>query len=473
MHQITATRLTRRWIIAAAAAGLLAACGVDQVAGIQGSGSPVAAGVTAVGTVDGFGSIFVDGVEYSTSGAQIRIDDQPGVESQLHVGQIVTLKGTLDSNGTTGAAETVSYSDDLRGPIDQIDLTSGTFAVLGTVVRVTDDTLFDEAIVPAELGSLRTGDTVHVSGFANANGDVLASRVDLAPATASRQIRGIVQSLDTTARTFRINTLTVDYSSIAPTGALANGSVVTAEGAATVAGTLMAARVQVSTGLGAAANDAGRIQGVVTSFVSSADFTVNEQRVITDGSTQVVPQGAVVGLNVRVKVRGTFNDSGVLVASRVQVRPQSLSVARGPVDSVSASTNTLSVLGVTVTTDSTTAFEDRSIQHVRLFRLDDVRNGDYVEVRGTADISGGLKATLVERDQSEARSYLRGVVTSVSEPNFTVLGVSVPTDSQTRFVGMGGQTKAAEAFFEHALNQMVKVTLNGSTRVAEQVQVVP
>ena len=43
---------------------LLASCGADQVAGIEGSGAPVASDVTTTGRINGFGSIFIDGVEY-------------------------------------------------------------------------------------------------------------------------------------------------------------------------------------------------------------------------------------------------------------------------------------------------------------------------------------------------------------------------------------------------------------------------
>src|SRR5258707_631006 len=72
--------------IVAAAVLLLASCGGStQLAGIQGSGSSIASG-----PITGFGSIFVNGVEYVTSNAQIRIDDQPGAESQLLAGEVVT-----------------------------------------------------------------------------------------------------------------------------------------------------------------------------------------------------------------------------------------------------------------------------------------------------------------------------------------------------------------------------------------------
>jgi hypothetical protein len=475
MHRQTATRSSRRVILSVAAACLLVACGGAQIAGIQGSGSPVAAGATSVGPISGFGSIILDGVEYATAGAQIRIDDQPGTESQLRVGQIVTIKGSVNADGTTGTATDVSFTGDLRGSVTQVDLDGGTFTILGQTVRVTDATLFDESIQPAELSGLQVGAVVQVSGFANAEGALIASRVDPATAAAGLQVRGTVQGLDAMARTFRINTLTVDYNGVMPTGTLTNAATVSVAGTTLArTGALIATRVQVSAGSGAAANDRGQLEGIVTSFVSKSDFVVNGQRVLTDNTTEFVLHGATLGLDVPVKVRGTFNASGVLVASEVEVKPQSLSVVRGLVDAVSATGNTLTVLGVSVTTSSLTSFEDESSQQLRSFGLADVRSGDYVEVRGTPNPSGGgLVAILVERDTPENRSYLQGVAVSVAIPNFTVLGITVVTDAQTHFTGPGGQGKAAGEFFREAQDQVVKVrgTLMGSVFIADQAQI--
>src|SRR5258707_15481250 len=76
-------------VILTVAAALLAACGYSaDTAGIQGTGSPAPA--AAVGPITGFGSIFVSGVEYTTSNAQILIDGQAGAETQLQTGQVVT-----------------------------------------------------------------------------------------------------------------------------------------------------------------------------------------------------------------------------------------------------------------------------------------------------------------------------------------------------------------------------------------------
>src|SRR3954470_14758418 len=118
LHRLTKHVNGKAFLIAAAACALVA-CGADQVAGIQGTGAPVASGVTSVGPISGFGSIIQGGVEYQTTGAQFQVEDQPGAEAQLHVGDVVTIKGTVNADGTTGVATDVSFTADLRGPVAQ------------------------------------------------------------------------------------------------------------------------------------------------------------------------------------------------------------------------------------------------------------------------------------------------------------------------------------------------------------------
>lgn len=460
----------------AAAACALAACGADQIAGIQGSGAPVAAGVTATGPISGFGSVFLGGIEYDTSGAQIRIDDQPATEAQLRVGQVITLRGSLSSDGKTGTATEIAFASDLRGAVTAVDAPNGTFVVLGQTVRVNDATVFDSSLQPPELASLQVGAVVETSGFETASGELLASRVDVSQSAAALQVKGKVQDLDALAHTFRINALTIDYGAVAPSGgSLANGSDVIVRGTSLdLHATLVATQVQVLGAPAVTANDRGQISGVITSFVSSADFVVDRQRVVTDASTEWVPAGVTLALNVRVEVQGTFNSAGALVARRIEVEPSSLSLVQGLVDAVSATSNSLTVLGVTATVTSATSLEDRSSQHVRFFSLADIRTGDYVEIRGTPDAAGtGLAATAIERSQPQSRSYVQGRVLSATSPSFTILSVTVMTDAQTNFIGVGDASQAAAQFFSGALNSNVKVrgTIVGNVLLADQVQI--
>ncbi|MDB6088027.1 MAG: hypothetical protein JWN85_811 [Gammaproteobacteria bacterium] len=459
-------------VIGAAAAMLLGACGGStDVAGIQGSGSPApAAPAAAIGPITGFGSIFVNGVEYATAGARIMIDGQPGTEAQLQAGQVVTLEGSVNSDGSTGTATEVAFSGDAQGPATQIDLTANSFAVLGQTVRITGSTLFGEAMQPADLTGLQAGTVVEVSGFANAAGEIVASRVDLKAAASSLRVKGIIQGLDTTAHTFRINALIVDYSAATSADMLANGNVVAVQAASlTSAGELQATRIEAQPVVGATANQHADIDGIVTSYTSSENFILQGQQITTDANTKVVLHGSSLGVNVEVDVQGMFNAAGVLLAQKVEIRPNSASLLRGLVDSVTVATNTLSVLGVNVTTGGSTAFEDKSRQHLRPFGLADLRVGDYVEVHGRENPPGTLEAGTFERDNAENRSYLQGVVLNAAEPNLTVLGVTVVTTAQTHFAGAA--TSAAN-FFSQAAGRIVKArgTFSGGVLTADQVQ---
>jgi hypothetical protein len=455
--------------IVAAAVLLLASCGgPTQLAGIQGSGSSVASG-----PITGFGSIFVNGVEYVTSNAQIRIDDQPGAESQLLVGEVVTVTGSVNSDGKTGTATQVTFSGDVAGPITRIDTAGATFVVLGQTVRVSGSTLFDHTILPASITSLKVGDIVEVSGFPNTAAEIVASRIQLAAGSAL-EIKGIVQSLDMTAHTFHVNTLTVDYGAIAPSGSLANGVTVKVSGTLlNAAGALVATRVDVLQGFGGTANEQGEIEGLITTFTSNADFVIDGQRVTTNANTQFTLNGVTLAVNVRVDVDGSFDASGVLVAKRVQATPDSASLVRGLVDSVNAANNTLTVLGVTITTSSDTEFEDKSSQQMRLFNLSDLHANDYVEVRGAPAQSGGLNSSILVRDLPENHSYLQGTASNVVSPNLTVLGFMVATTLATQFSGPDGSTLSAAAFFSQAPGKTVKVrgTLFSGVFSADQAQI--
>ncbi|HEU4627637.1 MAG TPA: DUF5666 domain-containing protein [Steroidobacteraceae bacterium] len=468
-------------------------CGGDQMAGIEGSGAPVASSVVTTGRITGFGSIIVDGVEYATSDATIRIDDQPGTEAQLHIGDIVTIEGALDAAGVQGTARDVSFKADARGTVSQVDAAAGTFVVLGQTVAVDNDTIFDAALQASDLTELPPSVPVQVSGFRDATGTLLASRIDPA-ATSDLQVKGRVEALDATAHTFRIGALTVDYTTAAISGSLASGSKVTARGTTQAAtGALLASQVQVESagpGGGRGAADATRqLEGVITRFASNSDFDVDGERVTTDSATQFVLHDATLGPNVRVKVLGKLDSAGALLASTVEVKgkgkgngsgsgsgggPASAGpiagIARGPVDSVSSSAGTLTVLGIVARASDDTALEDRSDAKVKAFRLSDVRTGDYVEVRGDF-AEGAIDATLVKRDKPETHSYLQGVAGNLAAPTFTLLGVTITTSPQTDFKGPGG-VKTASDFFAAAAGKTVKVRgmLNGSTFEADQVQ---
>jgi hypothetical protein len=82
-------------------------------------------GITIAGPITGFGSVIVNGVRFSTTGATILVNGVAATEADLAIGQVVRVEGTVDAGGTTGTAQSVTFEDNVTGPIESIDLASG------------------------------------------------------------------------------------------------------------------------------------------------------------------------------------------------------------------------------------------------------------------------------------------------------------------------------------------------------------
>ena len=132
----------------------------------------------AVGPITNFGSIIVNGVKYETDSTVFTNDDEPGSESDLAVGDMVVVVGTIDDNGTTGTADQVFFDDAVTGPVQSIDPTGSSLVVLGQTVFVTADTSFDDSFSPASLDGVSVDRIVEVTGQFDANGDIVATRLE-------------------------------------------------------------------------------------------------------------------------------------------------------------------------------------------------------------------------------------------------------------------------------------------------------
>jgi hypothetical protein len=432
-------KIFKRGIVAAGLAGLV----VGLVVACGGGGGAVAGidrlGVTN-GTITGFGSIFVNGVEYETGNAtSIVVDDSPGTESELQVGQVVTINWASNDNGVTFRAADVTYNKSLEGPIASINSGAQSFVVLGQTVVVDSGTSFDSGIVPQDVTGLLVGDNVEVSGLIDAAGDIRATRVERKAVGGTLEVRGAVGTV--TATTFDINDQVVNYASATLTGfsgPIAAGDFVEAKGTSVNgSGELVATEVKLEDeGLPRGGDgDEGEAEGFVTAFTSPASFSVNGVPVVTQAATVVT--GGVVALNVKVEVRGAFNASGELVADSIKVKTGSSGDAvnarlRGNVEGITIATSQLVVLGVTVRVDASTRIEDQRDDQ-RPFGLANLSVGDNVEIRGVLQGDGSVLATLLEREDASSNGMLRGPISALSEPNFTLLGRTIATDGSTDF----------------------------------------
>jgi hypothetical protein len=287
---------------------------VKTPAGIQGSGLR---SLAVIGTVTAVGDgITVGDMTYSTSGATFRIDGQAGNKAQLRNGYVVSLRGTATPNG--GQASEVIFNGNVQGPVSGLDVQSGTFFVLQQTVHVDSQTVFGAGFQPASLAGLQNGDVVEVSAVANSAGELFASHIEAKENNSGARVVGNVQVLDAARQTFRINSLAVDYHGAQIEGVLAEGTAVVVQGTSSATdGTLIASLVEVLPALDGQPNAVGRIDGLITRFSSSSYFEVDGQPVAVDSSTKLHLHRPL-GLDVAVKVTGTFDANGVLVASKLK-----------------------------------------------------------------------------------------------------------------------------------------------------------
>jgi len=316
-----------RALFALAAAAGLAACGTSdtETAGIDAGGAPVA--IVAKGPITGFGSIIVNGVHYEIDRAQITVNGTAAAAADLALGQVVTINGRRDTSAPRGQADYVSFDANVEGPVETIEAAAGRLVVLGTPVATNATTVIDLSPRLPSITSLTIGERVQVSGFVGADGTISATRIAARPALSRLRVRGEVANLNRAAARFEINALTVDYRSAAviegfPTGEPREGDEVVVEGTRLNGGQLVAEVLSLAES--ELEDDDGtetEIEGLITRFVSPADFDVSGSAVTTSSATFYEGGSAAqLQLNVKVQVEGAINASGVIVARKIEVK---------------------------------------------------------------------------------------------------------------------------------------------------------
>ncbi len=129
LHRVTAGLLVGLFIVVAAGCGSGGGGGGGLAGGIGGTGA------VAQGAITGFGSIFVNGIEFETDSSSFDVDDDSvATEGDLALGMVVTVIGTINNDGVTGSASSVEYDDEVEGPVgndplEDADMITRTFTV--------------------------------------------------------------------------------------------------------------------------------------------------------------------------------------------------------------------------------------------------------------------------------------------------------------------------------------------------------
>ena len=243
----------------------------------------------------------------------------------MDIGRVVTVEGTLNGSDSDAVADQVFYKDNVRGPVESIDIdpsdpTTKEIVVLGQIVIINVITKFKETT----FDTIAKDDVVEVSGYLDDTGAIRATFLGKTGDITTilvYEVTGFVVNLDTDSEIFKINDLTVDYSSAdisaLPGNVLTDGLLVEVEGTLdATSGVMIAEKIKLEEELGDA--DEVEIMGFVTDIISDFEFTVGNQMVKFDVNTLFVdgiPED--IALGVKIEAEGSLVD-GILIADEIE-----------------------------------------------------------------------------------------------------------------------------------------------------------
>ena len=188
--------------------------------GIGGTGQPAQQTGVVVGTITGFGSICVNGIEiHYSSSTPLHRDGQPiNPDNALAIGQVVAVGVSGFGKEVTAKEMHIIYA--AMGPVSSVNIESGEIELLGQKIHLPFDT-------PSRAGinKIQVGDYIEVSGLRHPDGRIIASHISETVASSKVSVRGAISSISNNS--FHIEGIKVN--SPVPTG-LAIGAKVEVSG---------------------------------------------------------------------------------------------------------------------------------------------------------------------------------------------------------------------------------------------------
>ena len=301
----------------------LSSCGGG---GIVADGGIDGTGITSIGRISEFGSIYVNGIRFDVDNASFTRDGKTSIgQSDFSLGEYITIKGTLNPDKISGVASEVTFSDIVEGEVTQITSDGLSIEIIGQLINVTTQTNFHDF---NDLNDLVIGNLVEVSGIRDAGGISSATSIKLKNSSfedgSENELKGTISNINETNKTFQINTITIDYAGASledfNNQALQSGQFVEIKSSSAINGnTLIANEIQLENEYQEISESTKvDIEGIVTRFVSISDFDINGIPVSIDVTT-IFENGLAsdIQLNAYLEIEGVVNTAGLLIAEEV------------------------------------------------------------------------------------------------------------------------------------------------------------
>jgi hypothetical protein len=393
--------------------------------------------VSSTGVITGFGSVYVNGVRYLTDNADININGNSGADvSLLKVGMHVTIASS-DDNSESPEASRVTYESEVEGMVSSIDRDNQTIIVAGTLISYNNLTHF----IDITEANLSVSQRIEVNGYLRQDNSYLATMIKLDADTSNDQAeytRGLIEQLNTTNRTFRLDQLIIDYNTASIEGELSNGALVKVEGVLTNE-TIIASHIETEMFDGnsdSSSEEFSRyeVEGIVSAFdatnntitVNGYTFTLADTVQYQGGTADALIAGAFVELELstsKAVVRIEFEADKYRYDGKV----------KGNIEQIDLDNQLITLYGQAYKLSINTRFEDDDDQYVNLQNL---QVNDAVEIV-FALIDGIKVIQRIERENSSEFNdewEIEGVVSAFDTSSITVNGVRILLNSSSLYL---------------------------------------
>jgi Domain of unknown function (DUF5666) len=355
---------------------IIAACGGGTNTAGVGSGGTGAFGITAYseGTITGFGSVIVNGSRYDDTSATVRDEDGPRSRTDLKLGMVVVVDGSVDNSNLASASD-IRFDSALLGPVSAISASNKVFSIIGQAVQVDNSTVFGPSLAQG-FASIAATDVLEVHGFLNASANTLqATLIERKSSATKYKISGVIKGLQTSTKTLLIGNESFSLANL-DLGALSNGNLVklrllpsTPVGTApwAISGYSLVVRSTLS-------QERAEVEGLITQINSPTQFIVSN--ILVDTSNASFPDGnATVAVGNRIEAKGKLVN-GVLLAQEVKSESQSNKEIelRGTLSGLNNVAKTFVLRGVTVSYSPPVAYDKGTETNLV--------NGTNIEVKG-------------------------------------------------------------------------------------------
>ena len=441
----------------------LAACGSSGGSGDTTPVPPSATAKSAVGIITGFGSVYVNGVEYDTNGASYDVDDASASDdSALAVGMVVKVQGSVNADGRTGSASSVSYDDEVEGLVEDLapdaaDPSIKTFTVMNTMVRVhQNSTNFDgEDDAAFSFDTIMNNDNVEVSG--EYDGDILvASYVEKQDsADDDFEAKGTVTEYDDAdsfvlvLKNGSVLDVTLAAGAEIPSVGIANDQYVEVEGTIPdpigFPDSILVTKVELEDGdhFGDDDDDEVEVKGMLNYDADTETWSVRDVMIAFSDNTEYKPEsfmdsiadGSAAGLTVEVE---GFYLNEVLQVDEIELEEDELEFkgdatvlgSTGPRDGTVELSFGMAMGTVDVVVNSETMFrDDEAMNH---FDLDDIADGAKVEVEARWADDGSIIASSLHLEDDMGYE-IKGPLDAIDDVSLTVLNVTLSLNENTFF----------------------------------------